>query len=168
MDYTKAFDTVRHSLLFKKLQNGGIPSIVIRLLIHIYTKQTANVRWKTDVSKEFTIQNGVRQGAILSPILFCIYMDDIFKILRKEKTGCYVGPYFAGCYGYADDLLLICPSRTGLQEMLNKVEDYARNHNINFSTNPEPKKSKTKGIIFGGKHPIDPPNLSLMETTYHG
>ena len=45
--------------------------------------------------------------------------------------------------------------------MLNSVEEYATNHNINFSTNPEPKKSKTKGIIFGGKHKVDPPNLSL-------
>ena len=45
--------------------------------------------------------------------------------------------------------------------MLNKVEQYALNHNINFSTNPEPNKSKTKGIIFGGKYSEDPQNLSL-------
>ena len=151
MDCTKAFDTVVHSKLFKKLLEASVPPIVIRLLIHIYRAQTAEVNWKTDKSSEFLISNGVRQGAVLSPILFCFYMNDLFQILRKNKTGCFIGNYFAGVFGYADDLLLLCPSRTGLQEMLDIAQKYASDHKISFSTNPLPEKSKTKGIVFSNR-----------------
>ena len=82
MDCTKAFDTVQHSKLFQKLVDAGLPSIIIRLLISIYQDQEANVRWRSGVSDNFKIKNGVRQGAILSPIIFCFYMNDLFGELR--------------------------------------------------------------------------------------
>ena len=151
MDCTKAFDTVQHSKLFKKMLAANIPQVVIRLLINIYTKQTANVRWQGQISREFTISNGVRQGAVLSPLLYCFYMNDLFDILRKSGSGCKLGNLYAGAFGYADDLLLISPSRSGLQDMLNITEDYAKIHKIGFSTHPDPQKSKTKGIIFSRK-----------------
>ena len=151
MDCTKAFDTVQHSLLFKKLIEAKIPVIFVRLLIFMYQKQTADVRWQSTFSKEFKMQNGVRQGSVLSPILFCFYMNDLFRLLRESKSGCHIESYYAGCFGYADDLLLLSPSRNGLQEQLNIAQKYASDHNISFSTNIDPKKSKTKGIIFS-KH----------------
>ena len=66
MDCTKAFDTVMHSKLFKKMLEAKVPGVVIRLLIYIYRRQRAEVRWKNMHSDEFSIINGVRQGAILS------------------------------------------------------------------------------------------------------
>ena len=105
MDCTKAFDTVMHSKLFEKLLDLHVPRIIVRLLIHMYRTQKAEVRWKQHSSEQFPIRNGVRQGAILSPILFCLYMNDLFALLRKAKIGCHLGKYFAGAMGYADDLL---------------------------------------------------------------
>ena len=151
LDCTKAFDTVEHDKLFEKLWKAGLPAVVLRLLIYIYRNQTAKVRWKSGISEEFLIRNGVRQGAVISPLLFSVYMDDLFKILRDTGSGCMVGSYYAGCYGYADDLFFICPSRKGLQEMLDKAEIYVKEHSIVFSTNPDASKSKTKGIIFSRK-----------------
>jgi hypothetical protein len=151
MDCTKAFDTVQHSTLFQKLIDAGLPTVIVRLLISIYQKQSANVRWKSHNSESFTIKNGVRQGAVLSPIIFCFYMNNLFFELRRSRSGCKIGPYYAGAHGYADDLLLLCPSRSGLQEMVDVAEKYAREHKIQFSTHPEPEKSKTKGMIFSQK-----------------
>ena len=71
MDCTKAFDTIQQSLLFKKLLNAKIPPIFIRLLINIYLRQTADVRWQGSFSSEFKLSNGMKQGAVLSPIVFC-------------------------------------------------------------------------------------------------
>ena len=82
MDCSKAFDSVQHSKLFQKLIDADLPLIMIRLLISIYREQEANVRWKTGTSDNFTIKNGVRQGAILSPIIFCFYMNNLFDELR--------------------------------------------------------------------------------------
>ena len=79
LDCTKAFDTVQHSTLFSKLLEASMPPVIARLLIFIYRKQMANVRWKSLYSGVFPIRNGVRQGAIASPVLFCFYMDGLFK-----------------------------------------------------------------------------------------
>ena len=143
MDCSKAFDTIQHSKLFQKLLDVGIPPVIVRLMIFLYKKQTADVRWKNKFSFEFNIRNGVRQGAVLSPILFCFNMDNLFKLLRESKNGCRIGDYYAGVFGYADNLLLLCPSRGGLQNMLKIAEDYAKHHRISFSTDVNPSKSKT-------------------------
>ena len=75
-------------------------------------------------------------------------MNNLFVELQQSRSGCLIGSYYAGVHGYADDLLLLCPSRKGLQEMIDIRENYARDHNIQFSTHPEANKSKTKGIVF--------------------
>ena len=148
MDCTKAFDTVKYSILFQKLLDAKIPPVIVRLIIHMYQKQSPNVRWEGKLSRKFNISNGVKQGSVLSPILFCFYMNNLFSLMKNNKTGCHVGNYFAGLFGYADDLFIISHSRKGLQEMVTVAEKYAEYHNIKFSTNPDPVKSKTKGIIF--------------------
>ena len=151
LDCTKAFDTIKHSLLFKKLLEANVPPIIVRLLISIYRRQMANVRWKSDVSDQFSIRNGVRQGAIASPILFCFYMDRLFHLLKVSGSGCMIGNFYGGVHGYADDLLFLCPSRSGLQEMLDIASKYAAEHKISFSTDVIPAKSKTKGIVFSDR-----------------
>ena len=100
--------------------------------------QTANL------SESFSIKNGVKQGAVLSPRLYCTYIDGLFTELRKRKTGCWVGQTFCGIAGYADDLPLMVPTLDGLQEMIQTCEAYADSHNLVFSTHPDPKKCKTK------------------------
>ena len=119
LDCSKAFDTIQQSLLFKKMIAAKIPLIVIRLFINMYERQTLNVRWKGKFSKKFPMGNGTKQGAVLSPILFCFYMNDLLKELRNSRSGCFIGSYYSGCFGYADDLLFLCPSRSGLQDKLN-------------------------------------------------
>ena len=148
LDCTKAFDTIKHSKLFEKLIDARVPPIVNRILICVYRKQTAKVRWKGYHSEEFTIRNGVRQGAVITPLFFHFYMNDLFGILDRSGSGCTIDIYYAGCFAYADDIFLISPSRSGLQDMLNLANEYVKSHNISFSTNRDPSKSKTKGIVF--------------------
>ena len=148
MDMSKAFDMVKHSLLFKKLLDAGLPAIFIRLLIFIYVNQFANVCWDGSFSSIFSLTNGVRQGAVLSAILYCFYVNDLFKILRRNGTGCWVNSYYFGILGYSDDSFLLAPSLDSLQEMLNICEEYAGSHNLKFSTDPDPRKCKTKCMAF--------------------
>ena len=77
MDASKAFDRVKHSVLFNKLINRGAPSYIVRILMYWYVNQTMYVRWGRTLSSSFRVTNGVRQGGILSPYLFNLYMDDI-------------------------------------------------------------------------------------------
>ena len=160
MDMTKAFDLVRFSTMFRKILCAGLSVIFVRLLIFIYANQFANVRWNGVFSEFFRMQNGVRQGAVLSAFFYCIYMNDLFKIMRKSRLGCWVNGEFCGIYGYSDDNFLLAPSLHALQEMLLICEEYAGDHDLKFSTDPNPKKCKTKCIAFLNKR-RDLPGLKL-------
>ena len=116
MDMTKAFDLVRHSTLFRKLLQAGMSFIFVRLLLFVYMVQFANVRWNGEVSDMFTLCNGVRQGGIISAILYCFYVNELFQLLRKQGYGCWINGKFAGIFGYSDDNLLIAPSLHALQD----------------------------------------------------
>ena len=148
MDMTKAFDLVRHSLMFRKLLDAGLPTIFIRLLIMIYVNQFANVRWDGSFSTIFSLANGVRQGAVLSAILYCFYVNNLFKILRQNGSGCWINSNYFGIIGYSDDSFLLAPSLDALQEMLSICEKYAEMHNLRFSTDPDPARCKTKCLAF--------------------
>ena len=75
LDASKAFDRINHWCLFNKLIKRGIDPMLIRFLVFWYSNQTFCVRWGNIYSPFFTVSNGVRQGGIMSPVLFNIYMD---------------------------------------------------------------------------------------------
>ena len=93
----------------------------------------------------------MRQGAVSSPLLFSVYIDDLIVKLRDSGLGCRIDHAFYGCLGYADDLLLLSASRSGLQAMVKICETFANVKHLKFSTNVDPQKSKTKCLIFSPK-----------------
>ena len=123
----------------------------LRLLLTIYKNQQCDVKWAGKYSYRFSVSNGVRQGAVSSAILFSIYIDELFVMLRIAGFGCHINGLFLGCFGYADDLFLISASRSGLQAMVNICHDFAASKNLKFSTNVDPNKSKTKCLVFSKK-----------------
>ena len=160
MDLTKAFDNVKLSLLFQKLKNK-VPPILIRILIYSYIHQECFISWSGVKSSVFGIKNGVRQGAVLSPPLFNLYIDDIHQKLNESGFGCQIEDLYCGCYAYADDISLIVPSREALQEMINICSRYFNEHGIKISTNHDIRKTKTKVLVFGVKD--YPANLMLND-----
>ena len=151
LDLSKAFDLINFSDLFEKLR-GKISPIFIRLLSFIYLFQMCFVDWSGVKSKSFKVQNGVRQGAVLSPTLFCLYIDEIFDKLEKSGYGCFINKQFYGITGYADDLVLLSPSIYGLQKMLDLVNVTFNKLGLKLSVNHvNPLKSKTKCVAFGFK-----------------
>ena len=148
LDFSKAFDKVNFDTLFQKLCERNFPAVVLRLLVSMYRNQSCFIRWNSMESDSFSVKNGVRQGAILSPSLFCVYLDTLLSQLRDAGVGCHMGGQFLGAFGYADDVLLLAPSRQALQIMLTICEEFSTSHSMLFSTDPNPVKSKTKCLIF--------------------
>ena len=93
----------------------------MRTLIFIYQEQSAWVKWGSAKSSQFGIKNGTRQGSVLSPSFFAVYMDDLLQSLRDLGVGCHLGDIFVGAAGFADDIILLVPSRSAMKSMLGVV-----------------------------------------------
>ena len=70
--------------LFLTLVDRGVEPLFLRLMMYVYRNQRCNVKWSDQFSSEFTVSNGVRQGAVSSAILFAVYIDEILSILRLD------------------------------------------------------------------------------------
>ena len=151
LDMSSAFDTCRFDVMFTKLERR-LPAILIHTLIFSYQQQYAWVKWgNSSKSKIFSISNGTRQGSVLSPALFSVYVQDLLDELRELGVGCHVGETFLGAIAWADDFLFLAPNRAAMQQMLDLAADFGRRNNLQFSCDPDPAKTKSKAIFMIGK-----------------
>ena len=133
LDASKAFDRVHYCKLFRLLIERGLPPCIVRVLINLYTVNQVRVLWAGLTSDYFSALNGVKQGGVISPILFSVYIDDLLVRLSFSGVGCYVGLNFAGVRAYADDIVLIAPSPTAMRKLLAICDSYALEFDIVFN-----------------------------------
>ena len=133
LDASKAFDRLNFWVLFRKLLDRNLPSIIVRLLVFWYCKQKFVVRWGSTTSEAFGASNGVRQGGVLSPYLFNVYMDGLSALLNKSDIGCKINNVSYNHFMYADDTALVSPSPRGLQNLIHICETYADMCDIIFN-----------------------------------
>ena len=86
------------------------------------------------MSEHLGVSNGVRQGGILSPHLFNVYTDVLTIALNKFDTGCVVSNSNINHLMYADDLVILSPSASGLSELIQVCESYGVNHDIKYNS----------------------------------
>jgi len=141
LDATKAFDRVEYCKLFRQLMLRKIPPIVIRLLLNMYVNHSTRVSWNGFLSDPFSVKNGVKQGGVLSPVLFCIYFDGLLFELAKSNVGCFIGNFFVGALAYADDVALMAPTPRAMRTLLAVCDRYASQFHVIFNAN------KSKCII---------------------
>ena len=87
LDSSKTFDRIDHWLLFDKLIKKGVRLFIIKLLVFWYSRQRMFVRWGDTCSTSFCVTNSVKQGRIISPMLFNLYMDDLSLMLNCSGIG---------------------------------------------------------------------------------
>ena len=124
LDASKAFDRLVHVGLFQKLLQRRVPMVFLNLLIMWYSDLKCRVRWGDTLSDWFSVKSGVRQGGVLSPVFYCIYVDELVDILSRMGIGCYLKNTFLSILLYADDMALLAPSLKGLQKLLSATESY--------------------------------------------
>jgi Reverse transcriptase (RNA-dependent DNA polymerase) len=102
-------------------------------MFNMYTNHSTRVAWNGVYSNSFKVLNGVKQWAIICPILLRIYLDGLLCKLRDSGVGCFVGGIFAGVLAYADDLSLLSPTPNGIHQLLAICESYANEFDIVFN-----------------------------------
>ena len=133
LDATKAFDRVNYCKLFKLLLKRSVPPIYLRFLLNLYTNNVARVSWNGILSMPFTVENGVKQGGVISPVLFCLYFDGLLLRLREAGIGCYIGHVYVGALAYADDLTLLAPTLRAMHLMLQICDEYSNDFCMSFN-----------------------------------
>ena len=85
LDASKAVDKVHYGRLFRLLLDRGMPRVYVRFIIDGYSRQSVCIQWESTKSRNFHTCNGVKQGGVISPILFAIYYDEL-KELGTSRT----------------------------------------------------------------------------------
>ena len=146
LDASKAFDKVHYGKLFNLMLKRGVPSVIVRFIIDGYIRQRMCAQWERHTSRSFHVCNGVKQGAVISPILFAVYYDELIAKLARSGYGCRVSQHFVGALSYADDITLLSPSLQDLQYMVNTCEEYGKEFHVTFND------KKTTGMVFGASN----------------
>ena len=109
VEFRKAYDLVQHKLLWNKLEKFGIGKKVIEIIKSIYNRTECSVKMEEKLTPMFEYLIGVRQGCILSPLLFSLFINDIEELLRDQgiRGGVTVGDIVLYMLLYADDIVLI-------------------------------------------------------------
>lgn len=157
LDVRKAFDHSNYYRILSRLLMKGIPVSVVRLLLKWYESTNIRVMWRNNLSDtSFGINHGVRQGGLLSPILFSVgLIDDLLERLEQSGIGCRISFKYFGAIAYADDIVLMAPSVEGLNSLLSICSAWSIENRIDF--NP----SKSYVICFAENSNKWPPELSI-------
>ena len=150
VDFSKAFDTIPRKNLFQKLIDCNINGKFYDCLTMFYSGDQVCVKVGNKITENFQANRGVKQGCILSPLLFNIYLSDLqVKMESPEKKPAFISPNEPiGCLIWADDLLLISETEAGLDCMLKSLKHYATINGLTINI------EKTKVMIFNktGRH----------------
>lgn len=150
IDLSKAFDKVDHLLLEQQVLDRNIPPDIVFLLMHYLRNQSARVCWNEGKGQYLYIEKGVRQGGILSPFLFKLYVDNLISNIAKKNVGCQLGLLRLNIIAYADDLVILADTVEHLEYLYGILDEGIGNLKLLMI------KTKSKCMIFQKTNSKDP------------
>ena len=112
---------VHYTILLDKLLDKGIQKNIWLIIKDLYSDISSKVKWLGDYSDGFSINQGVRQGGILSTHLYKVYIDPLLDILRSKRLGLHLGTVYIGDPTVADDLAFLTKLKDELQLMFGEA-----------------------------------------------
>ena len=119
---SKAYDCLNHYTLINKLVNCNVPKGIIAIIKSLYFNQKFYTTYNSSrSSNENVIRNGVRQGGVLSGLLFNIYINELVENINNSGVGCTLKGAKFSLIAFCDDLVIMAPTKSSLQFLLNLV-----------------------------------------------
>ena len=155
LDLAKAFDTVNHTILLKKLYNYGIRGNAYKLLENYLQNRYQKVRIDQHESERSNVKSGVPQGTILGPLLFILYVNDLLTMMPDSTT-----------FSYADDTAVLAEGTTwkdvecNMNDYLDKIDDWLALNRLSLNV------KKTVYITFGNYCDSVPKDIDIRIKNY--
>ena len=152
IDLAKAFPSITRNILFKKLSDINLGKNMLNIIKSMYSDIKSCVYVNGEYSPLFPCQIGLREGENLSPILFSLYINDLYNYIHAHTTGGIVIEtvfdditYYLRLFliMYADDMVLLSDSKNGLQNILQSFTNYCDINKLHINID------KSKVVIFG-------------------
>ena len=160
IDYKKAFDCVDHQIIWCTLKDMGVPEHLIVVMRNLYTNQKSTVRTEYGETSNIPICKGVRQGCILSPLLFNIYTETIMRdVLEKLDKGIGIVGRKVTNLRYADYTILIAGTKDYLTELITKVKRASEEAGLYLNV----KKTKVMNTCKLDHIIVDDNNIEIVD-----
>ena len=124
IDFKNFFDSINRKALFYKLLKYGIDGKVYELIKNAYNNCQYKVKTSFGLTEGFSSNAGVKQGCVLSPTLSNLFQNDLHDIFDEQCCPVNLGNILFNSLSFADDLVIISESAEGLQNSLNKLQNY--------------------------------------------
>ena len=146
VDLEKAYDLVSRDKLWKILQEYGVYGQLLRAIKSFYCRPEVCVQVDGKQSKPFHVGVGLRQGCVLSPLLFIVCTNWIDKCSQADKCAT-IGNCTISCLLFADDLVLLSSTESGLRRALNSFADACNTAEMKISS------AKTDDVLHLSRNP---------------
>ena len=143
IDFQKAFDTIKHKVIWAALKSYGVETKMVTLLEKIYESAQSAVRIGKETGESFRTDVGTRQGDPLSPLLFIAYLDRVMDQVRQNTCGVNIGGLSINNLRFADDIDLVDEDISSLRRQIEQTKDAAEKAGLLVNT------KKTKTMVFG-------------------
>ena len=149
IDVKKAYDRVFRDGLWKRLWDVSIRGKMWRVLVGIYNKVESCVRVNSEKTEWFGVEVGVRQGCVLSPVLFSVFINGLVDVVKELGLGVEFGVDMISMLLYADDIVLFAKNRLEMLFISATVYEYSKRWRFEVNV------KKTKIVVFGGQDQED-------------
>ena len=145
VDLKKAFDSVDRDLLWLRLGHYGISGKFLDLIKCLYRDTEYCVRVNDTVTEPFPVTSGVKQGCLLSPTLFNLFINSLIEEIKQLNLGVKCGEILLALLMFADDIAIMAETEEDLQCMLSTLHTWCESWRLHINT------SKTKIVHFRHK-----------------
>jgi hypothetical protein len=161
LDIKKAYPSMHRATMLRKLAKAGVDGKLWRIISEMYTSTKTQIKVGDVLSDPYWVEVGLREGSVISPTLYSVFIDDVVSRLKLKLKNCGVtlGGIWLGILLYADDIVIMAESPEDLRRMLAVLERHADINQYAFSV---PKyapdgsiraEGKTQVVVFGAHRP---------------
>jgi hypothetical protein len=157
LDLQKAYDSTWREAIWVKLHNIGIKGHILKMIKAFYISIQYCVNMGEHMTSFFTTRVGVRQGSVLSPILFSVFINDLVQFLESKGLGILVNNKLIPLLLFSDDIVLLAADQKEMKRILEAVDEFSRRWRFSFSHKKccvmhDNRKDKTAQWRLGRKY----------------